>query len=229
MWEKQPWRHQGQQRREMRFSRCQSRDFPCGSWWKTTVKQIALEDHDGADIHTPTEAAAPRKPTSEQAPGRICGPRREAHARAGFLEQSVPEGLYPVERTHAVAGEECEEEGVAKNPLHTENILNSSSPWAADGQVEELGMKQCSWAWEEGGWWEGVFSFVFISHCPTLLLISNILNWFPQVESVLPVMVVGGCLVLLRKGSEGAAWWAPDSQLRLTHYIYSLPSPLCEK
>jgi len=55
----------------------------------------------------------------EQGPGRNCCPWREADAGAGFLagpvafgggpmlEQSIPEGLYPVEKIHyrAVCGE----------------------------------------------------------------------------------------------------------------------------
>ncbi|OPJ73590.1 hypothetical protein AV530_005913 [Patagioenas fasciata monilis] len=68
--------------------------------------------HVGASECAQREAEAHEEPALEQAPGRNFSPRREAGARAGFLagpvahggpmlEQSVPEGLYPMERTHA--------------------------------------------------------------------------------------------------------------------------------
>ncbi|GAB0181367.1 epimerase family protein SDR39U1 [Grus japonensis] len=93
-------------------------EIPLQPMEKTMVRQAVplqpKEVHGGADIHLqPTE-----DPTSEQAPGRTCGPWRGAHAGAGLLagkvahggptlEQSVPDGLHPVERTHtrAVLGE----------------------------------------------------------------------------------------------------------------------------
>ncbi|GAB0204246.1 zinc finger and BTB domain-containing protein 5 [Grus japonensis] len=87
-----------------------------------------MEDQDGADNHTTAhggpcdaaggcvlmEAAACGEPVQEQAPGRSCnlwrGVHTGAHLLAGTeacgeprLDQSVPEGLYPIERTHGEA------------------------------------------------------------------------------------------------------------------------------
>jgi len=45
----------------------------------------------------------------EQVFWHMCDP-----VRGSMLEQSIPEGLHPVGRTHAGAGEECEEEGLAE-------------------------------------------------------------------------------------------------------------------
>lgn len=65
---------------------------------KTMVKQAVplqpMEDHGDEDTHT----AIHREPMLQQDPGRTCG------SKVGpTLEQPVPEGLCPLERTHAKA------------------------------------------------------------------------------------------------------------------------------
>ncbi|PKU37806.1 hypothetical protein llap_11890 [Limosa lapponica baueri] len=87
-----------------------------------------MKDHSGTNIHAAThggphagtggyvlkEAVAHGKSISERAPDRNWGLLGAAHAGTGFLaglvtcgrpilEQSVPEGLHPMERTHARA------------------------------------------------------------------------------------------------------------------------------
>lgn len=52
----------------------------------------------------------------------------------------------------------------------------------------------CTAWWEdvnEGGWMEGVFGLLLVSHCSRLLVIGSKLHWSPYAESVLPVTVVG--------------------------------------
>jgi len=77
-----------------------------------------------------------------QAPGRTCGPReREAHTGAGLLAGlvtpwgthagAVHGGLSPMGRTHAGAGEGCEEEGAAEptcDELTTTPIPQPTAP-----------------------------------------------------------------------------------------------------
>ncbi|GAB0180894.1 AN1-type zinc finger protein 5-like [Grus japonensis] len=89
---------------------------------KTMVRQAVslqpMEDDTGADIHLqPME-----DPTLEQvdAPKGGCGP-----IGGPMLEQSVPEGLYPVEGTHAGAvGEELQPEG----RTHVAEVRGGLSP-----------------------------------------------------------------------------------------------------
>ncbi|PKU45778.1 vps10 domain-containing receptor 2 [Limosa lapponica baueri] len=98
--------------------------------------------HEGPHARTgecaPKKAAAHGHLMPEQAPGRTCSLWRGAQAGAGSLagpaayggptlEQSVPEGLYPVERTHAGA------------------VLESYNPW--EGPTLKKFMKHCS-PWE---------------------------------------------------------------------------------
>lgn len=87
-----------------------------------------MKDHAEADIQAAAhgdsmmqhvdalkEATAGGQPTLEQAPSRSCSLWKGAHAGAGFLagsvahmgpmlEKTIPEGPYPIERTHAGAG-----------------------------------------------------------------------------------------------------------------------------
>ena len=109
------------------------------------------EDHGGADLHLqpgedpmPEQGDARRrlwphgKPPLEQAPGRTCGPmERGAHAGVGFLaglvtprkgptlEQSVPEGLQPIEGTYA--GAICEELQLVGR-THAKEVCGGLSP-----------------------------------------------------------------------------------------------------
>lgn len=63
-------------------------------------------------------------------------------------------------------------------------IPSSPSPCANWWEeIEELGVKMD--LERKRGWWEGAFSFVLISNYSHLLLISNKLNYFPQVKTVL--------------------------------------------
>jgi len=85
-----------------------------------------------------------------------CSRWRGVQAGAGFLagtvahgepllEQSVPERLYPMERTHTGAGENCEEEGVAGMQLSEQTtavIPHSSCASQGGEEVEESGMKE---------------------------------------------------------------------------------------
>ncbi|PKU29648.1 hypothetical protein llap_20049 [Limosa lapponica baueri] len=70
---------------------------------ETMVMQIVppqpMEDHGGEDIHT----AARGEPMPGQAPGRNCVLWKAGFLAGPMLEQSTPEGLYPMERTHAGA------------------------------------------------------------------------------------------------------------------------------
>ncbi|GAB0207450.1 zinc finger and BTB domain-containing protein 5 [Grus japonensis] len=84
---------------------------------RTTLEQIStlqpMEDPFHYRSYALKEAAAHGEPVLEQAPGRNCSLWRIAHAGADFLagivahgeepmlEQSIPEGLYPMERTRA--------------------------------------------------------------------------------------------------------------------------------
>ena len=86
---------------------------------RTSGGLVQKRSHAGlAFISLDSETCSPWRTTVEQAPGRNCCLWRQAHAGAGFLagpvacggptqEQSIPEGLYPVERIHygAVCGE----------------------------------------------------------------------------------------------------------------------------
>lgn len=97
-----------------------------------------MEDHDRAGIYLQShstakgqvlkKAAAHRQPVLEQAPGRCCSLWTDAHVGAHFLaapvfsggfilQPSICEGLYPMERTHAGAGEENEEEGTIETSV----------------------------------------------------------------------------------------------------------------
>ncbi|GAB0186285.1 zinc finger and BTB domain-containing protein 5 [Grus japonensis] len=93
---------------------------------KQVVPLQPMEGHGGTDIHTaahggphtgaggsdPKKTAAHGEPTLEQAFWQE--PGGSPSSRGHMLEQSIPEGLYPVKRTHAGAGEQHEEEGAAE-------------------------------------------------------------------------------------------------------------------
>ena len=120
------------------------------------------------------------------------------------LEKSVSEGLCPIGRTPCWS---CSWKTAAhgKGPRWrrrrvwggrsgkgkvswTDRSPHSPSPCTAwEEEVEELGVKLSP---RRGEWEEGVFIFVFTSHYPSLLLIGNKLNYFPQVKSVSPVRVI---------------------------------------
>ena len=121
------------------------------------------------------------------------------------LEFSVPEGLYPVERTHAGAvleelqpmgrthvgegregsylweephdGEEHEEEGAAEMKCYELTTTPFSlSLCPACGEEEVEELGVKLSLGRREGWGEGVFSFFLISYCPILLLIGNKLH-----------------------------------------------------
>ncbi|GAB0186393.1 EH domain-containing protein 4 [Grus japonensis] len=90
-----------------------------------------------------------------------------------------------LEQGKSVMSPPPEEEGAAETTDHNPHSL---SPCATGGEeVEKLGVKLSPGRRE--GWGEGVLRFYFISHYRDL--IDNILNKFPQVESVLPMTVIG--------------------------------------
>lgn len=142
---------------------------------RQVVTMHPVEDHNGADTHTAAqrglhdvaggcalgEAAAHSKPMQKQVPGRICSLGREAHIEACFLteteacgapklKQSVPKGLYPMEKAHAGAvherlysmgdhaseGEKCKQEGVAelKHCELTANLIPHHSLHHSEGR-----------------------------------------------------------------------------------------------
>lgn len=77
-------------------------------------------------------------------------------------------------RTHAGAWKEHDDEQVAEGVFWTDHSPQStSSCTACEEEVNEVGGKLSLGRSGSGG---GVFRFVFLSHCPTLLLIGNKLN-----------------------------------------------------
>lgn len=90
-------------------------------WWSKYFSAGHGEDHNREHIHT----APHGEPILEEAPGRNSDPCRGAYAEADFLvgavvrgqftlEQSAPEGLQNMERTHTGAVEKHEEEVVTE-------------------------------------------------------------------------------------------------------------------
>lgn len=107
--------HQGWEGEEMHL---QSVEYP---WWSRYFSAGHGGDHNRADIHT----AAHGEPILDEAPGRNSDPCRGTYAEADFLvravahgqptlEQSAPEGLQNMERTHVGAVEKHEEEVVTE-------------------------------------------------------------------------------------------------------------------
>jgi len=87
-----------------------------------------------------------------------------------MLEQSVPEGLHPMEGTHT--GAVCEElQPVGRT--HNGEVCGELSPirgtsrLSRDGGGRETGLKLSPGRRE--GWGEGVLRSGFISHYPTLI------------------------------------------------------------
>ena len=108
--------------------------------------------------------------------------------------------------------------------LWTDWPIDHPLHWEVEKSGVELSLERM-WGLGKGG-----FSFVFMSHYSTLLLIGNKLFMLPQVKSVLPVTVTGerspcphlkdmnllfflppiifSPPVLLRKGSDRTVWWS---------------------
>lgn len=174
-----------------RCSRCQRRN----SWQyleKTVVMQVVplqtMEVYSGVDIHLqPMKDSIPyqgcawrrlcRKLMLDHSPGRSCSLCRRVHTEArllkeveagggSFLEESISEGLFSVERintgavlkeqysvvttSHAEAHEKCKEGGVTEVKCHgLISIPHLTAPLRE--KVEGLRMEEWSWAWEEGG------------------------------------------------------------------------------
>ena len=162
------------------------------------------------------------------------------------LEQSVPEGLHPVERTHAGAvleelqplegpklellmkdclpwerphvwvGEKCEEEGESERNCYglTATPIPHPACTTPGKEVEQLGMKEWSWAWEEE-WGQGrkCFEFCLCFYHPTLFLIGNKVNSFSLSESVLPTVMVTYLPVFI-SAHEFSTFFSPLVPLR---------------
>lgn len=84
-----------------------------------------------------------------------------------MLEQSVPEELYPVEGPHAGAEEKCRKEGVVERNCCSLTMtpvpLCHLGPGSGGGGVwNEVELEK------EERWGKGVFSFILVSHHPSL-------------------------------------------------------------
>jgi len=106
-----------------------------------------------------------------------CGLWRH-HTGPGFSARNCR----PMERIRAGAGEVWGGRSRRDELLWTDHNPHMLSPprhsrgWE---EVEELGMKEWHWVWEEEvEWGEDDFIFVFVSHHPTLFLTDNELNSF---------------------------------------------------
>ena len=167
--------------------------------------------HIRASKHALKEAAAHGKTMTEQNPGRSCRLWRGAHAGTGFLigvvahegptpDQSIPEGLHPVERIcagavckelqpagrnhigeiheglylweplQAGAEKQHEEERKAATVLWTDCSSHSPSPVPLQGRRKRS--HEWSWAWEEESGGGKVFVVLFL-----FLTILNCYNW----------------------------------------------------
>jgi len=73
----------------------------------------------------------------------MCFERTVANGKP-MLEQVYPQGLQPVGRTHAGAGDKCEEEGVAERNCYGLTMAPIPHPPSTtrQGEVEELEMKE---------------------------------------------------------------------------------------
>lgn len=91
---------------------------------------------------------------------------------------------------HTGAGEEREKEGAAEKKCYALTATPTPHPpvLLRGEEIEMLGLKLSL-----GKWWrvQGEGGFGFTSHCPSLLLIGNKSNYFPQINYVLPKTVNG--------------------------------------
>ena len=136
------------------------------------------------------------------------------------LEQSVPEGLHPMERTHSEAAhEELQPMGRTHvGVVHGGIFPMGGTPcWSLGGvwrgwssrdnvwwtDCNPLSLSSCAIVGEQVGksglkmspkrrerWREDIFKIWFHFSLPCSDLIGNKLTYFPQVKSVLPVMVI---------------------------------------
>lgn len=120
--------------------------------------------------------------------------------------------------------------------LWTDQNSHSPSPIPLMGEeVEESGVKEWSWAWEEVMVGGNTWVCLFVSHYPTLFLIGNKINWSspcqvcfvhhnnwwvvsPSLSWYTNFFILFSSLVFLRVGSDRAAWWASGSQKTSTHH-----------
>lgn len=153
---KQPCRYWGLQRRKgRRCSKSQSR-FPCSPW---RHGQVQSQNH-----RTSCSPAAQEGQHGNRKPPCIL---KEPTAHAGaVLKELVPHGSSfcrtawhgrePMLEQGYSAGKEWQWQSVMNWP----QLPHSPSPCAKYGElVEELGMKECGWAWGVQVRWRGYFYF----------------------------------------------------------------------